>query len=272
MGTFLKIKPARLYDYNNAEYLNFLRRLRALLPLENADDRPGELSLLNDEPSGAPALGISAELVAGLDGYIAQLTELNNQSRISQETASLTQIDKERDNVAIYITNRIARASALPLQAERDAGVFLANVVKPYIGLARLPYNQETEAVRGLLVDLRKTENASAVETLALAPYMTELERLNNHYEEVVEARSANRLANALDNSKKIRTQADDLYEDMADLAYAWSLAHPSDEAAAFIRNLNALIDEMQVAVHLRAKGDKKKDDKPAGDDRPGEL
>lgn len=274
MGTFPRIKEARLYSYNNAEYLNFLRRFRAHLPLEvgGEEDRPGELSLLSDEPLGAPALGISATQVAELDDYLAQLTDLNNQSRISQETGSLTVLDNKRDKVAIYITNRITRASSLPLQSEQDAGLFLVNVVKPYIGLARLPFNQETETIRGLLVDLRKAENASAVEALGLTSYMTELERLNNQYEEVAALRSANRLVNTIDNSKIIRAKADDLYDDMTDLAYAWSLAHPSEKASDFIRNINALIDETQISLHLRAGSGKKENGGSGGDERPGEL
>lgn len=271
MGTFLKFKEARLYSYNNAEYINFLRRYRSYLPLEAEEQRPGELSLLSDEPLGAPSLGISAGQVAELDLYLSQLTDLNNQSRISQETASRTEIDNQRDQVVIYITDRITRAASLPLQAEREAGKFLSNVVKPYIGIARLPFNQETETIRGLLVDLRKVENTAAVEALGLTPYMVELERLNTLYESVTEQRTASQMANAIDNSKIIRAKADSLYEDMTDLAYAWSLANPSDKASDFIRNVNALIDEAQASLNKR-KASGKKEDSGSGSDRPGEL
>lgn len=278
MSTFPRIKEARLYSYNNAEYLNFLRRFRSRMPLRKGgeEDRPGELSLLADEPLGAPDLGISAGQVTEMDGYLEQLTELNNQSRISQETASRIETDRQRDKVAVYILNRINGASALPLQSEREAGIFLANIVKPYTGISRLAFNQETETIKGLLVDLRKEENKTAVDALALTPYMEELERLNNLFVTLTEQRTTAQINSAIDNSKIIRAKADSLYEDMTDLAFAWSLAHPSDAASNFIRDVNALIDEAQASLHQRKPSGKKDDEGTEGgntpDDRPGEL
>lgn len=275
MSTFLKIKEARLYSYNNAEYLNFLSRFRSRIPLREGgeEERPGELSLLADEPLGAPDLGISAEQVAEMDGYIEQLTELNNQSRISQETASRIETDNQRDKVAVYILNRINGASTLPLQSEREAGIFLANIVKPYTGISRLAFNQETETIKGLLVDLRKEENKTAVAALALTPYMDELERLNNQFAALTEQRTTAQINNAIDNSKIIRAKADSLYGNMADLAFAWSLAHPSEAASNFIRDVNVLIDEAQASLHQRKLTIKKQEGgSSSGEERPGEL
>lgn len=279
MGTFLKFKEARLYSYNNAEYINYFRRFRSRIPLREDDkgggeeDRPGELSYLPDLPLGAPDLGISAEQVAEMDKYLEQLTDLNNQSRISQETALRAEVDKQRDKVAVYILNRINGAAGLLLQSEREAGIFLANVVKPYTGISNLPLNQETETIKGLLVDLRKEENKKASDALALTPYMSELERLNNEFESLTEQRTNTRLENSIEKSKIIRAKADSLYEDMTDLAYAWSLAHPSDVASNFIREVNALIDEAQASLHQRKPSGKKPEGGGSGnDDRPGEL
>ncbi len=275
MSTFPRIKEARLYSYNNAEYLNFLRRFRSRMPLRENDeeDRPGELSLLASEPMGAPDLGISAGQVSELDSYLEQLTELNNQSRINQETASRIETDSQRDKVAVYILNRINGASALPLQSEREAGIFLANIVKPYTGISRLAFNQETETIKGLLADLRKAENKTAVDALALTPYMEELERLNNLFERLTEQRTTAQINSAIDNSKTVRAKADSLYEDMVDLTFAWSLAHPSDVASNFIREVNALIDEAQASLHQRKPSGKKPEGGGSTDDeRPGEL
>lgn len=84
---------------------------------------------------------------------------------------------KRIDNLVVYITTRISRAGTLPLEAERDAGKYLYKVIKPYIGIACLPVAQESAKIQGLLIDLRKDENISYVETLGLAAYLDELER-----------------------------------------------------------------------------------------------
>ena len=261
MGTYLKFTDFSANNFNNAEYLSFLRRFRALLPFpEQGGDRPEIESLSVNESNGVPALGVSAAQLTVLD----QLTDLNNQSRISQETETLNDTDKQRDNVAVYALNRINNSATLPLQAEQEAGKFLRNVVKPYTGIARLPLNQETETIKGLLVDLRKPENASAVQALSLTPYLNELERLNNLYESLVAQRAAERLASSVDNSKIVRAQGDDIYDDITSLAFAWSLANPSDEATAFIRNVNALISDAQTAYNQRMGQKKKKEsDRP---------
>ena len=101
---------------------------------------------------GQCALGVSAAQLTVLDAVIDQLTDLNNQSRISQETETLNDTDKQRDNVAVYALNRINNSATLPLQAEQEAGKFLRNVVKPYTGIARLPLNQETGLVAAVLL------------------------------------------------------------------------------------------------------------------------
>lgn len=264
MGTFLKFSDPLFSRYNSAEYLNFLRRFRGYLPFPEEDDRPVIESLALDETGGVPLLGIPPELVAALDEVIEQLTELNNQTRANLETEQLSDTDKQRDNVGVYILNRINRSSRLPLQSEREAGKSLALLAKPYTGFYELPVAQETETIKGLLFDLRKAEHAAAVQTLGLTPYIDELERLNNLYESLVAQRAATRLVNAVDNSKIVRAKGDAVYDDMTSLAFAWSLANPSDEANAFIRNINALIADAKTAYNQRI-GKKKKPE----DDRP---
>lgn len=272
MSTFLKIKNANLSQLNNAEYINFMRRFRAYLPLaEPESDIPSDLSLQSEETLGAPALGISAAQVTELDGYLEQLTELNNQSRINKETAERADIDNQRDLISDYILKRITDAATLPLMTERDAGILLSNVVKPYNGMKNLPQNQETETIKGFLVDLRKTDNATAVETLGLNTYLNELESLNNRYESLTAQRATSLVTNAIDNSKTVRTKSDSLYEDMTDLAFAYSLAVPSETATTFIKNLNALIDEAQTAVKKR-RSKKGSSGSGSNTDQPGEL
>ena len=258
MGTFLKFSDPAFGHYNTAEYLSFLRRFRALLPFPEEGDRPEIESLSLNESNGIPALGISANLVAALDEVIEQLTELNNQTRANLESKQLFDIDKQRDNVGGYVLNRINRSSTLPLQVERDAGKSLYLMAKPYKGFYDLPFNQETETIKGLLLDLRKAENTAAVQSLGLSPYISELERLNNLYESLVAQRAAARLANAIDNSKIVRTKGNAVYDDMTSLAFAWSLTTPSEQATTFIHNVNALIVDTQTSYNQR-KGQKKK-------------
>ena len=154
----------------------------------------------------------------------------------------------------------------------KNAGKLLYNKLKAYVGIASLPVSQETAAIKGMLLDLRKPEFAEAVTTLGLTAYMNELERLNNLYEELVAKRSTARSAKSIGtDSRTVRQEMNSLYEDMNDLAFASNLLNGTDETAAFIRSVNTLIAETRTARNQR--GNKKKGEGGgAGDERPGEL
>lgn len=162
MGTYTKIKVIMLYTLNNAEYLAYMNSVLALLPPPSGgeEDRPDELSLDKEvQASGAPDIGLSKEFVNAMEKNVLALADVVDESRISQETEKAELHEKNRDNLVVYITTRISRAGTLPLEAERDAGKYLYKVIKPYIGIARLPVAQESAKIQGLLIDLRKDEN-----------------------------------------------------------------------------------------------------------------
>ena len=275
MGTFLKFDPYSLHNLNSGEYVTYIARYLALLPLaeeSGEEERPGELSLPSDEQLGAPSLKIPADMVARMRALLETLTDLNKETRSSIETEQAAKVEDDRDNVSTFIVNRVLDSSTLPLESEQKAGKQLFNSLKAYKGIANLPVSQETAAIKGMLLDLRKPEFAEAVTTLGLTTYMDELERLNNLYEELVAKRSAARSAkNIGTDSRTVRQEMNSLYEDMNDLAFASNLLHGTDETAAFIRDVNTLIAETRTARNQR--GSKKKEEGGGGDDeRPGEL
>ena len=160
MGTYTKIKVIMLYTLNNAEYLAYMNSVLALLPPPSGgeEDRPGELSLDEEvQASGAPDIGLSKEFVNAMEKDVLALADVVDESRISQETEKAELHEKNRDNLVVYITTRISRAGTLPLEAERDAGKYLYKVIKPYIGIARLPVAQESAKIQGLLICLLYT-------------------------------------------------------------------------------------------------------------------
>lgn len=262
MGSFVKIKHFTYYELNNAEYLTFLNSVYGLLP---SDPMPGT-EPEEDEPivqadngdvfnSGAPTLGLSASFVQQFFGDLTLLADVVDTSRISQETEQAAVHEKNRDSLVTYVTNRITSAGSLPLTAEREAGKFLYKVIKPYIGIARLPNAQETAKIQGLLIDLRKPENAPHVTTLGLDIYLTELENENNAYIALTSQRARNRAANKTETSEAIRTRLNGQYDDLVLLAQSFSIAIPTEASATFVSNMNQLISETVTAYHQRKKG-----------------
>ena len=241
MRTIIKIKEFGITRLNNAEYTNFSNRVLSLV------NQAGTL-----EPEGGSALGIEEEVTEEYGTLGETMGDIVAQSRISDRTAELTAVDKQRDDLVVYLFKLLRSKKSSPLTEERKAATSLYNLLKPYVGCYRSPGQQETVQIRGLLTDARKSENLPNVEALALANILTELESANDEYASLTEQRTEERAANRLDESKKVRARMDELYDYISTVAFVQSVASPTDATATFVTNLNALIDETNALYNQR--------------------
>lgn len=84
------------------------------------------------------------------------MTDLVNQSHISDETAQLLDLDKQRDDLVVYLTTSVSQMRKSPIEAQRTAAQTVYNIIKPYIGIYKSANQQETAQIQGLLLDLDK--------------------------------------------------------------------------------------------------------------------
>lgn len=248
MRTIVKIKEFGITRLNNAEYTNFSNRVLSLV------NQAGTL-----EPEGGSALGIEEEVTEEYGTLGGTMGDIVAQSRISDRTAELTAVDKQRDDLVVYLFKLLRSKKSSPLTEERKAATSLYNLLKPYVGCYRSPGQQETVQIRGLLTDARKAENLPNVEALSLANILTELESANDEYASLTEQRTEERAASRLDESKKVRARMDELYDYISTVAFVQSVAHPTEATAAFVTNLNALIDETNALYNQRIAQAKRK-------------
>ena len=245
MGNFFQITKYDISMLNNSEYQNFLSRFLELVP---------------EEKNGSSPVNIPSTSVTEMKKLLAKLMDLNRKTRAMETTDERRETDRSRNTVAAYIKNRVLKSSSLLLDAERAAGKTLRGTIAPYKGVGRLPVNQKTAVLKGLLMDLRKEEYAEAVATLGLTSYLDELERLNNRFESLVAQESSVRSALSLEEvSRTLRLRADALYADCIMLANATQVLAPTETSEAFIRDVNSLIDEVRIAYNLRDKAPRKR-------------
>ena len=252
MRTIVKIKDFGITKLNNAEYTNFSTRVLTLV------EQAGTL-----EPDGGSALGIEAEVQEEYETLLATMNDIVAQSRISDHTAELMEVDKQRDDLVVYLFKLLRSKKSSPLADERKAATSLYNLLKPYVGCYRSPGQQETVQIRGLLTDARKAENLPNVEALSLANILTELESANDEYASLTEQRTEERAASRLDESKTVRARMDELYDYISTVAFVQSVAHPTEATAAFVTNLNALIDETNALYNQRIAQAKRGKEEP---------
>ena len=240
MKQIVKIQEIGLAKLNNAEYTNFSTRVLSLV------NQAGTL-----EPEGGSALGIEEEVTEEYGTLGGTMGD------------ELTAVDKQRDDLVVYLFKLLRSKKSSPLTEERKAATSLYNLLKPYVGCYRSPGQQETVQIRGLLTDARKAENLPNVEALALANILTELESANDEYASLTEQRTEERAANRLDESKTVRARMDELYDYISTVAFVQSVAHPTEATAAFVTNLNALIDETNALYNQRIAQAKRGKEEP---------
>lgn len=275
MEKITKVKDINITKLNNAEYRTFMARYGNLLAGGGGDsESPDEISFDPNDP-----LGIPQELRTAFATDFALLTDAVNQSSTSEETAQMSALDKERDDLLIFITSTITQMTKSPLAAQRTAAEKLYLPVKPYIGAARLANLQETAAIEGLLVDLDKAGMPEALAAINLTEVVAALKEKNKQYATLTEQRANAKADDPVESAKKIRLRMDEEYDEMSTYAFAQSVVKPTQETAAFINRLNALVDETNALYNQRiaqaraAAAKKQEGDKPATDsDSPSEI
>ena len=275
MEKITKVKDINITKLNNAEYRTFMARYGNLLAGGGGDsESPDEISFDQNDP-----LGIPQELRTAFATDFALLTDAVNQSSASEETAQMSALDKERDDLLIFITSTITQMTKSPLAAQRTAAEKLYLPVKPYIGAARLANLQETAAIEGLLVDLDKAGMPEALAAINLTEVVAALKEKNKQYATLTEQRANAKADDPVESAKKIRLRMDEEYDEMSTYAFAQSVVKPTQETAAFISRLNALVDETNALYNQRiaqaraAAAKKQEGDKPATDsDSPSEI
>lgn len=235
MKSVIKITQMGLAKLNNAEYTNLSNRTYALI-----------------SAATPAALGLEDSDLARYYELLGTMRELVAQSRISNETAEMEKLDKERDDIGVYIITTVRNSRKSPLSAIATASTRLYNVLKPYTGFQKLANQQETVKVSGMVADLKKPANASDVQALGLTELVTALEQANNQYEALTIQRTENRAASKIDNSKNVRAEMDVLYDYFMTLAFVESVAKPTDATAKFVQSMNALIAEVNTLYNQR--------------------
>ena len=275
MEKITKVKDINTTKLNNAEYRIFMARYGNLLAGGGGDsESPDEISFDPNDP-----LGIPQELRTAFAADFALSTDAVNQSSASEETAQMSALDKERDDLLIFITSTITQMTKSPLAAQRTAAEKLYLPVKPYIGTARLANLQETAAIEGLLVDLDKAGMPEALAAINLTEVVAALKEKNKQYATLTEQRANAKADDPVESAKNIRLRKDEEYDEMSTYAFAQSVVKPTQETAAFINRLNALVDETNALYNQRiaqaraAAAKKQEGDKPATDsDSPSEI
>ena len=222
-------------------------------------------------------LGIPNELMVEWDGNKSIETDITKVSQISAETRLMQEKDGERDGLLTYIMGTIRNAQFLPDKDIVEAAIRIAAVVKPYNGMQNEGFDRETADIRGLVADLKKTENAADIAKLRLTPMLTKLETTDQEFDDLYTKRMTSDTGAKLPLSSKIRPETDAIY-DRVILILQWNYlngATPIDPEviATLAENLCKLADRIDAdynrSLAQKRAAAKKKPKDPKTPDQP---
>ena len=271
MGTIIKIKELGLQQLNNAEFTEFMNRFRKLIPVQASEEeeRPGGLSVLTE--SGTGYLGVTSEMLAAFDADMQALTDSVSRQRTDDRTKQKSLYEVSRGScVTLYFTS-LQTAMKSPIAATAEAGNILWTRTKDYRGIQRLPQQQETAQIRGLLFDLAKEENQTHVTTLHLEGLLEQMRETNEEFARLSEESLTERAADTTEQTLIVRDRLAVQYDDISTTIFAFSVAEKNADALTFVSNLNALIDETRTAYKRRIKGETESVETPEGGNEEGD-
>lgn len=271
MGTIIKIKELGLQQLNNAEFTEFMNRFRKLIPVQASEEeeRPGGLSVLTE--SGTGYLCVTSEMLAAFDADMQALTDSVSRQRTDDRTKQKSLYEVSRGScVTLYFTS-LQTAMKSPIAATAEAGNILWTRTKDYRGIQRLPQQQETAQIRGLLFDLAKEENQTHVTTLHLEGLLEQMRETNEEFARLSEESLTERAADTTEQTLIVRDRLAVQYDDISTTIFAFSVAEKNADALTFVSNLNALVDETRTAYKRRSKGETESDETPEGGNEEGD-
>lgn len=258
MKTLLEFNSMGFPKLNLPEHVNFYTDFIALT-----------------ERYGAAALHYEDADMARLRQLHAMEQDLVARSSAHIETAEMQELEQQRDVLGQYVIDTVRASQSMPIASKAADARELWIVLSPYVGFYDMPNKQETAAIDGMVSDLEKEENAPRVASLGLTDFVAELKRVNAEYRELYIQRMEARNAGKTADSKTIRPEMDALYKFITTVAFAHNVVSPSEQIAAYISIVNALIGETNASYNQRTGNTKAQTDStplppPTTDTEPG--
>lgn len=268
---YLRIETIALSVLNNAEFLKLMRRIIFRIPRKasssGGEDLPEVQSADMEEIS--EEVYIDQELVDELEGYLDQMDELTRETTATLTTEELQKLEKQRDTLAGYIISTSLQATYLPIAEKSKAGKEIYIVVKPYQGIGKEPNEQETTLIKNMLGDIESHNLSSQMILLGLDDVAADLKRINDQYEELSAGRDKPKARQRVrEKVKELRAAATEVYQEIADRAFAANLLHPTAITEEYVLDINNELLLAEENYNRRKKGE---DDKTSEDEKPSE-
>ena len=108
---------------------------------------------------------------------------------------------------------KISSEMRSPDPANEEAATQLGDFLIQYRGIQKKPNRQETQLIKGLLLDAQQGKYTAPLQTLQLTTVLTKLKKLNEDYEQLLDHRTNEGLAATFIATKPLRSEMDQQYD-----------------------------------------------------------
>jgi len=120
-------------------------------------------------------------------------------------------------------------------------------------GIVRKSYNEQTATTTNLIQDLKSDQYKNDVAMLRIKDWLDELERINNELEALVKTRHDEKAAKTALVLKEERAKTDGAFRAISKRINALVEVEGTEKYAAYIRDVNLIIDRYEVTVNVRS-------------------
>jgi hypothetical protein len=156
----------------------------------------------------------------------------------SDETKKLIQTDKARDQAISAIIRQLSVFELSEADAEYEAFTSLNNLMNTYNGIQKWNYEEETNGIANLHIELTNAKYGGHISTLNMGDLVERLLVKNNEFKNIFDNRMQETASKIVYDVKALRNELQDTYKDLSD--YVLVMAK-SQNTAQFNESLNVL-------------------------------
>ena len=226
-----------------------------------AQDLPTTGALIAE---GLPETSVTF-LTTGVDTHKTAVEGLDSALKASNTVPSakrVTEADAARDFAWTGLYDYVKAMTAHPDASIAAAAEKALAILDKYGNPTAKPQLEESGILYNLLQELKAAKEVGDFSGLDIEVWLTRLETKEATFLEATDAKVQEEATREAGLSKQARQAADDAYRKLVDIVNMLAAMHGDEKFAAFIGNVNALVEQQRTKLKTRATNSAKKEDK----------
>ena len=165
--------------------------------------------------------------LAEMEQLLAKLQGGLHQTKSSKLVVSLDQADRERDDALATLQSLVRAFARVKDAATKEAYETLSQLLKNYSGLAGTSFEKETEGIKHLLQELKKSAYQTALAKLYMEAHVDSLAAAQKAFDKVYKERLTELKGKTPSQNKTVRLKLQEIYEFLVDFTAIGAYAYP---------------------------------------------